>query len=331
MWAYAINRSRLPAAALMLALGAVGGVALVTGRQMSGTYHQTGLAHCLTTSPRSDCEQLLGVFDDRFASLQVLIWPLLLLPALAGVFIGVPLVASEFEAGTHRFWWTQGVSRRRWLIVSAVVATALAALGGGLFSLLAGRWLRVANIVTDQRFGRLYDLQGLLPVASTVLAVAMGLLSGVVFRRTLPAMVTTLTAFIAVRLSIATLVRPRLASPDTASVPMGSPDPVAGAGAWVLSSTTRGADGHVYGFDGSLDVARLAGRCPEIPTTPADHGLPEPAVVQRCLDDLDVRIHYRFHPSERFWDFQLWESLLLVGIAVACLVSAVVILDRRHT
>jgi hypothetical protein len=38
-----------------------------------------------------------------------------LLPGLAGVFIGAPLVAREVEDGTWRLAWSQGVTRRAWL------------------------------------------------------------------------------------------------------------------------------------------------------------------------------------------------------------------------
>jgi hypothetical protein len=37
---------------------------------------------------------------------------LLVLPMLAGMFLGAPLVAREVEHGSHRLVWTQGVSRR---------------------------------------------------------------------------------------------------------------------------------------------------------------------------------------------------------------------------
>jgi plasmid stabilization system protein ParE len=40
------------------------------------------------------------------------------LPLLVGLFYGAPLVAREIEYGTHRFVWTQGVSRRHWALRS---------------------------------------------------------------------------------------------------------------------------------------------------------------------------------------------------------------------
>src|SRR5260370_39591407 len=42
---------------------------------------------------------------------------LVVLPALAGAFIGAPMVAREIENGTQHLAWTQGVTRVRWIIV----------------------------------------------------------------------------------------------------------------------------------------------------------------------------------------------------------------------
>ena len=41
---------------------------------------------------------------------------------------GAPLLAREFEDGTHSLVWTQGVTRRRWLIRQ--LALGLAAIVG---------------------------------------------------------------------------------------------------------------------------------------------------------------------------------------------------------
>src|SRR6185369_4964630 len=57
----------------------------------------------------------------RFAAGLVVI----VVPALIGAFWGAPLIAREFEAGTHRLVWTQSISRNRWLAGKlAVVGTA---------------------------------------------------------------------------------------------------------------------------------------------------------------------------------------------------------------
>jgi len=39
------------------------------------------------------------------------------------LFIGAPLLAREFEHGTFRLAWTQGISRRRWLLSKTLLLT----------------------------------------------------------------------------------------------------------------------------------------------------------------------------------------------------------------
>lgn len=330
MLAVALRRSRFDALAAAAVLALVGAVALVTGMRMADVYRSSGLAECLAGSPRRDCEELTNAFGDRFASLQALVWPLVLLPAMLGAFVGAPLVARELEAGTHRLWWTQGVSRRRWFAVSITVALALAVIAGALYSLIAQEWLEITNRVTDERFARLYDLQGVIPIASAVLAVGIGALSGVVLRRTVPAMLATAAGFVAVRLPIALFIRPRLETARTVSLPFSPDTPLDGTGAWVLSRTVVDRGGSVLGRDGSLDLRTLAGRCPGLPDPDLPgRRLPDPGVVDACLEGLGVRSVTRYHPGDRFWAFQVWESLILVGVAGACLAAAIVVLQRR--
>lgn len=330
MLGVALRRHRYDALAAAAALAGVGAVALVTGFRMSGDYHSSGLAQCLGTGPRSGCQPLIDRFGDRFAALQLLIVPLVLLPGLLGAFLGAPLVAREVEAGTHRFWWTQGVTRRGWFLSSSVVVVGLSAVLGAMYAAITARWLDVTNRVTDERFSRLYDFQGLVPIASAVFAVCVGIACGVVLRRTLPAMAATLGIFVAVRMSTALVLRPRFATAVVMSVPYSRSDPLAGTGAWQLTNRTVDATGIVLGRDGSLDLAKLGGRCPGIPATPGDR-LPDPSLVDRCLRDLDVRSVIRYHPGNRFWTFQLMESSLLLVIAVFALVAATVALRRRAT
>ena len=48
----------------------------------------------------------------------------LAVPGLIGMFWGAPLVAREFETGTFRLAWTQGVTRTRWLAAKLAIAGA---------------------------------------------------------------------------------------------------------------------------------------------------------------------------------------------------------------
>lgn len=331
MIAVAVRRFRQESIGTVLALVAIGLLALVTGTMMSNEFHHSGLAECLTT-PGSDCERLRDAFGRRFDSLQILILPLVFLPALLGAFVGAPVVAREVEAGTHRFFWTQGVTRRRWFASMSAGAVALAAIAGGIYAVIAARWLDVTNQVTEDRFGRMYDFQGVLPLAAAVFAVAVGIASGVAMRRTVPAMAATLGIFVVVRLLVATQLRPRFARPLTLDTAFAGPDSdqLAHSGAWVLSQRTLTASGIEIGRGGSLDLSRIGDACPELDNASPGR-LPPQDVVERCLDRIGVHQVTRYHPASRFWSFQLIESGILVALAVAALVVAYRLLPRRAT
>jgi ABC-type transport system involved in multi-copper enzyme maturation permease subunit len=61
-------------------------------------------------------------------------------PGIIGVFWGAPLIAREFEAGTFRLAWTQGVTRTRWLLVKLGVVGLASMATAGLMSLLVTWW-----------------------------------------------------------------------------------------------------------------------------------------------------------------------------------------------
>ncbi|MBI5090697.1 MAG: ABC transporter permease subunit [Actinobacteria bacterium] len=330
MIAWSFRRLRFEMLALAGALVGVGVLALITGRAMSHTYHSSGLAECLAQrASGADCADLLDQFDRQFGGLQILIIPLVLLPVVLGAFIGSPLVAREVEAGTHRFFWTQGITRSRWLGSSAGAVVATAAGAGALYSLIALAWLDVTNRVSGDRFSSLYDFQGVIPIAATVLAAALGVLAGAVLRRTVPAMAATFAAFIAIRLPLALFVRPHLATPVTASLPFGDDDLLEGTDAWVLSNVTVDATGRVLGRDGSLDVSGIIGRCPSLPRDTS--GFPAREAVDACLRELGVRSVVKYQPGNRFWTFQLIESGMLLGVAAVALALAFVAVRRRIT
>jgi ABC-type transport system involved in multi-copper enzyme maturation permease subunit len=330
MFTVSLRRFSRDTMAIALGLAAVGILALITGRSMNHQYHSSGLADCLALGNRDNCQDLMNEFNNRFNSMQILIVPLVLLPALLGAFIGAPMVARELETGTHRFLWTQGVTRQRWFTSTTTVALLLAAIAGTIYSLVAGVWLDDTNRITDDRFSQLYDFQGIIPIASAVFAVAVGIACGVLIRRTLPAMAATIGVFIAVRVSMALFVRPHLATPVTTSLPLaglGPSDPLRGTGAWMLSNRLLDSTGHAIGDGDSINISSLAGRCPGIPNTPGR--IPAPEIVDKCLADLGAHRVIKYQPGNRFWTFQMIESSILVGLALACIVVAHAALRRR--
>ena len=326
----AVNRFRHETIGIVAALVGVGLLALVTGRSMNSDFHSSGLADCLAGGSVSECRDLVQRFGDRFNSLQVLILPLVLLPALLGAFVGAPLVARELEAGTHRFLWTQGVTRQRWFAYTAAVAVTVTLVAGALYSLIARAWLETTNTVTGERFGRLYDFQGVIPIGAAAFAVAVGIACGVIIRRTVPAMVATLGIFIVVRVFTAIVLRPRFMAAKTVDVPWAEGDLLADTGAWVLSERSFDGNGVVIGTGGNstINLGELSGVCPDLA---ARGGGPMPAreTVDQCLTSLGYHTVFEYHPADRFWPFQLIETGLLLGLAGVAITVAALALRRR--
>lgn len=326
----AVRRFRHETIAIAAGLAGVALLALVTGRSMNSNYHSSGLASCLAGGSESECRELVEQFGDKFNSLQFLIVPLVLLPALLGALVGAPLVARELEAGTHRFLWTQGVTRQRWFAYTSAVAVAVSLVAGALYALIAGAWLDTTNTVTGERFGRLYDFQGVVPIGASAFAVAVGIACGVILRRTVPAMVATLGIFIAVRVFTAVVLRPHFMPVKTLDIPFADGDPLEDAGAWVLSQTVFDGHGVVKGTGGNFNIrlADVAGQCPNLASR-AGAPLPPPEDVNQCLSDLGYHTVFKYHPADRFWTFQLIETGLLLGLACVAVTVAALSLRRR--
>jgi hypothetical protein len=201
---------------------AVAAIALaVTGLQLAHAY-DTAAALC----PRpGNCPQMLGNSLNSFPSqgdlnaansLNALG---LVVPALIGMFWGAPLVAREFETGTFRLAWTQGVTRVRWLAAKLGVAGLAAIAAGELFSLMVEWWsspIRKAQMTSGLTHGISHS--GVTPIGYAAFGFALGVTAGFFIRRTLPAMAVTLAIYAAVIIAFPVWVRPHLIPPVQATV-----------------------------------------------------------------------------------------------------------------
>jgi ABC-2 family transporter protein len=224
---------------------------------------------------------------------------LLALPGLAGIFIGAPLLAREFEQGTARLVWTQGITRRRWfamkLGVILVVAVAVASLLGAVGSLMTG----TPGGIFDSRWSS-FDVQGLVLVAYVIFGIALGAAAGAITRRTVPAMAVTLVAFIAIRIAVYNWVRPNLLPPlswDTSKLALNSGD------SWNLGQRAVDLSGHPVSDQYYQQLLANAG---VLPGSFADYMRAHGVVVLQL-----------YQPESRFWLFQGMEGALFVVLAAA--------------
>src|ERR1700679_339904 len=130
------------------------------------------------------CRALLGPFDigwpaNYAAELLIL---LQLPPIVIGVFLGAPLLARDYAAGTTRFAWTQGTSRTR-LTVTKVVLLGVAVLAAGALIGWLAQW-SMAPIVARSAEGYdnwqpgLFTATPVTEAAAAGLAFAVGVLAG---------------------------------------------------------------------------------------------------------------------------------------------------------
>jgi hypothetical protein len=116
-------------------------------------------------------------------------------PVLAGLFLGVPLVAREAESGTLALAWTQGTGRARWLLVQAVPLAVLPALAAAGLGAELSWWLGPAGWRARAWDPAQLSLNPLPFAGWVVLAFSIGIVLGAVIRRTVPAMAATIACY----------------------------------------------------------------------------------------------------------------------------------------
>ncbi|MGW5364163.1 ABC transporter permease subunit [Actinopolymorpha pittospori] len=116
------------------------------------------------------------------------------LSLFVGALLGAPLLAQEFEHGTHRMAWTQGVTRGRWLAERYLVAlvVALAAVHAVTIVVAEGGSPLVLPPPLDG-----LGTTGMVPYVRTVWMVSLGMLAGALTRRTIGAVAVTAVGWMA--------------------------------------------------------------------------------------------------------------------------------------
>ncbi|HEU4426821.1 MAG TPA: ABC transporter permease subunit [Pilimelia sp.] len=321
----------------VVGLAVIAALMVPTGRQMHDAYATTGLADCvgalrhteyvpLDDATYRQCASLAERFSARFVKYSPLAILFVFLPLLVGMFFGAPLVAREVEQGTHRLVWTQGVTRLRWTLVKFGLVCAGALALSAAYAALVTWWATPIARATEGRLGNVFfDEQGLVPVAYTLFAVALGVFAGTVWRKTLTAMAITLVGFLAVRGVMAFLVRPRYLPIQTRTFPVaGDSEPNKLAGDWVLTRT-------VYNAEGDELAANAEIHCGQPGPSPAASAATTPPPGDPCLVTYGSGAYNQqtYQPADRFWLFQYIEAGIFIALAAVLLALAVYQIRRR--
>lgn len=255
----------------------------------------------------------LGFVAQNIMRLDLVQYGLVVLPALAGAFVGAPLVAREIENGTHRLAWTQGVTRTRWISTKLSLLflplMAAAALVGILEVIL------INHMGTQGNHWDWFDQQAPLTVAATAFALALGVASGAVIGRSIPAMAVTLLGVVAARFCLGVFVRAHYMSPILFS----SRDP--------FGNTGLGANPSAWWLDQPV-YQDASGRTIEgSQAFPFGGGSPADAIAY--WKDHGISMVQYYQPGDRFWTFQAIETGILVTLAAILLAFSVYWVSRR--
>jgi hypothetical protein len=292
----------------LIALAVVAAFMIPTGLAMRDSFADLQLPACVrgdALPTRPACGAALEEFTRRHGALFPVRFLFLFVPLLVGLFWGAPLVAREVEHGTHRLAWTQGVSRVRWSLVKfgcVGLAVLLAAAGYGI----GMSWWAQPISATGSRFEPLsFDMQGLVPIGYTLVAVALGIFAGAVWPKVLPALAVTLAGFVGLRIAIVLLARPHyqpalnriIFDPSTTSNPNQGSFTVSGEikGGWQLALQHVDANGNLLPPDAQGNIAFGS----------------------------DTYLRQIYHPAERFWPFQGIETGIYIGLALLLLYLAI--------
>ncbi|HEU5245096.1 MAG TPA: ABC transporter permease subunit [Gaiellaceae bacterium] len=303
--------------AQVLALGgllvAVAAAAFGTDLPIRAAYHRNALSSCLPPSARSGCDIIVRHFQTEFDSWTAAVRGLAVLPVLGGLFIGAPLLARELEHGTHRFAWTQSITRRRWLLSKTTLLAAATVLAGACLSAIVMWWRSPFDTLEGRMAPSGFDIEGVVVPAYALYALALGILAGLVLRRTVAAMTATLVVFAATRLAVLEFLRPRFLAPLHRTVV--ASDSGRQVGDWVLSDTLVDAGGRQIST-GREDLAVLH----------AQHAGIDPHTY---LVTLGWRRVISDQPAGRFWTFQLIEAGIFVALAVAVIALTIWFVRRN--
>jgi len=302
----------------LVALGVLGAIMVPTGLAMHAKYDSLGLAACRAalgsasmitqTEAVARCDGLGHQFQQQFSSLTFVAVLFVILPVLVGVFFGAPLVAREVEQGTHRLVWTQGVSRLHWALAKFGLIGAITAVLAVGYALGVSWWFQPLVSASTGRLTYIsFDVQGIVPIAYTLFALALGVFAGTYWRKVLPAMGIAMVGYAVVRVAVEVFARPRYLPPQTLSFsPSGKQTPNLASGDWVMEQGVRNAAGEMVLPDAQIGPCP-AGGCGN---GPGDVG---PGAYNWL----------RYQPGDRFWTFQAIETGVFVLLTAALVYFAI--------
>jgi hypothetical protein len=296
-----------------IGLGILAAVLIITGIQIAASFHSLGVAACVAHPERANCNEIERAFAAPYDILTSALPWLKLLPAFVAILVGAPLIAREFEHGSHRLVWTQSVTRWRWLAAKIGLVLLGCLLLSALLTALLTWWLGPFNQIYGRFDPQSFDFEGIAPLAYMVFAVAFAILAGTLLGRSIPAMLVTLVGFAIVRVGIVTYARPNYQAPITQSWDALAQAPQIDRQAWQIDGGWIDTAGHKVAADHVLASCSNAGGSGATAGSSADHN-----PILQCIHAHGWLSYVTYQPADRFWPFQGIEAALFLALAGVC-------------
>lgn len=290
---------------------------LQNGLAMHADFRRLGLADCVPGRQNQACPVSIDAFHhdlDLVTRLTAVLFPL---PLLFGMFLGAPLVAREYESGTHRFAFTQGVGRTRWLVTKITLLAMLTVVSAGTFAAIV-MWWYGPLVASHGRLGEgnlTYEVYGVVFVSRALFALALGIFAGALIRRVVPAIAATLAGWVAVFAVTFLSLRPRFLTPRTVVDAMAP-----GTNPWVIAEKWTAPDGHVLTTTEKISMLQNATSTP---------GPTRDTYAYLAHQGYSYKASY--FPQSRFWTFQTIEASSLAILSFLLIIAAVWLVRRRGT
>ena len=305
-----------------LAVLAAGGVfLLMTGLSMANALQDSGVSACLASHPTDSftaCHDLGTQVLQPYVALVPFVFAILIIPILLGALVGAPLLAREYEQRTNLLVWMQSVTRARWLTVKLLLILGAGALVGAALLAMLTRWYDPFDQLVGKFNQVAFDFSGPVLIASTVMALALGIFAGALTRRTVAAIFLTLALIVGIRILVEFNLRPNYqpqvvvtwSFAQAKALGEGNPPITLGREDWNLGS-------------GFLDPQ--GNRTREIRCT-----LPGATDPLQCLEQEGYRGNYlAYQPADRFWTFQWIETGIYLAISALAIALTVWLVRRR--
>jgi hypothetical protein len=308
------RQHRLELSGLLLGAAALAGTLLIVVQLALAVRSEVGLDQC-GPGPFTEgrCIFALQEYSRRIAPFTGFLLSLFVFPALAAAFVGGPLLAREFERGTHRLAWTQGITREQWTLRKVGLVLAVAALAGLIIAAVGDE---ARGLMTGRGGSPFSAFDFTLPaiVVYMVFAIALGVAMGALIRRSVGAMFASLIGFVGVRAFVETQLRPHF-QPPIASLNGAAPED-----AWNLGIHYLSANG--------TDVP--AGRVSDLIINFGG------TVAQQFRGNMnayfaanDVFATQLYQPADRYWLFQSIETAIFLSLSLALVLFTIWLVRRR--